>query len=150
VEFRASHRTLPAKAQRVAEVPPDEPIEVSIYLKPRADSDLADAALSGTDRRAALRAHRAAQHQDDVKLLHKFATESGLTITEVHPERRLVKIKGPASKMQAAFGTNLAIYHDGKQQFRGRSGALRLPAEVASVVEGISGSTPGRRPGPFS
>jgi len=139
VEFPASHRTLPANAQRAAEVPPEEPLEVSIYLKPRADSDLADAALSGTDRRAALRAHRAAQHQDDVKLLHKFATENGLTITEVHPERRLVKMKGPASKMQAAFGTNLAIYHDGKQQFRGRSGALRVPAEVASIVQAILG-----------
>ena len=139
VDFAASQRTLPANAQRVAEVSPDERIEVSIYLKPGSDAGLPNAALPGTDRRAALRAHRAAQHQDDIKLLHAFATENGLRISEVHPDQRLVKMAGSASQMQAAFGTNLAYYHDGKQQFRGRTGSLRLPAEVASVVQAILG-----------
>src|SRR5262249_10306996 len=73
VDFAASHRTLPANAQRVAEVSPEERITVSIYLKPRPDTGLADAALPGTDRRAALRMHRAAQHQADITLLHAFA-----------------------------------------------------------------------------
>jgi kumamolisin len=139
VDFVASYRTLPANAQRVADVSPEEPIEASIYLKPRTDPGPADAAPQETDRRAALRAHRAAQHQDDIKLLSDFAAENGLTITEVHPERRLVKIKGPASKIQAAFATNLAVYHDGQHQFRGRTGALRVPEEVGSVVQAILG-----------
>jgi kumamolisin len=97
------------------------------YLKPRPHTGPADEALRDTDHRAVLRARRAIQHQDDIRLLTEFAVDNGLTVSEVDPARRLVKLSGPASKMQAAFGTTLGVYTDGKQQFRARTGVLRLP-----------------------
>jgi kumamolisin len=148
VDFPESHRTLPAGAQRLGDVAPDENIEVSVYLKPRPYTGPADEALRDTDRRAALRARRAVQHQDDIRLLTEFAVDNGLTVSEVDPARRLVKLSGPASKMQAAFGTTLGVYHDGKQQFRARTGALRLPQDVLPVVEAVLGldTRPAARP----
>ena len=59
-----------------------------------------------------------------------------------------MKLSGPASKMQAAFGTTLGVYTDGKQQFRGRTGVLRLPQDVLPVVESVLGldTRPAARP----
>jgi hypothetical protein len=48
VEVAASQRTLPAHAQRVATVSPEERLEGSIYLKPRAAAGQPPAALPGT------------------------------------------------------------------------------------------------------
>ncbi|MCW3477487.1 S53 family peptidase [Limobrevibacterium gyesilva] len=139
IEFAASHKTLPDGVRRVADVAPDENIEVSVYLKAHPHTAETDEALPATDRRGALHARRAEQYKDDIRLLSEFAAENGLTVTAVEPGRRLVKLTGSASKMQTAFGTNLAVYDDGKQQFRGRSGALRLPQDVESVVEAVLG-----------
>jgi kumamolisin len=139
VDFTESHRTLPADAQRLADVPPDEKIEVSVYLKPRAQPGAAEQTAPLTDHRAAMQTQRLAEHQDDIHLLTEFAARNGLTVSSVEPVRRLVKLTGPASKMQAAFGTTLGVYHDGKQQFRGRSGNLRLPEDVHAVVQAVLG-----------
>jgi kumamolisin len=51
-------------------------------------------------------------------------------------------------KMQAAFRTTLGVYHDGKQQFRAHTGALRLPQDVLPVVEAVLGldTRPAARP----
>ena len=148
IEFTDSYRPWPANAQRQADVPPDEIIEVSIYLKPRPDTGSDDEARPHEDWRTALPARRAAQHRDDIRLLSEFAAENGLTVSAVEPARRLVKLSGPASKMEVAFGTRLGIYHDGQHQFRGRAGALRLPQDVHTVVQAVLGLDTRRRPSP--
>ena len=137
--FAESDRALPEGAQRVADVTSDEIIEVSVYLKPRSQTGAAEEARPAGDARAVMHARRAAEHQDDIRLLTEFAADTGLTVTEVDPGRRLVKLAGPASKMQAAFGTKLAIYQAGKDKFRGRTGTLHLPEDVLPVVEAVLG-----------
>jgi kumamolisin len=139
VDFAPSYRTLPAGAQREADVPSDENIEVSVYLKPRSDATSGEEALPHQNRRAALHARRAIEHQDDIRLLTEFAVGSGLKVSTVDVGQRLVKLSGPASKMQEAFGTTLGLYRDGQHRFRGRKGALRLPEDVHAVVEAVLG-----------
>jgi kumamolisin len=79
------------------------------------------------------------EHQEDIRLLTEFAAETGLQVSAVDAGKRLVKLSGPASKMQEAFGTTLAIYRDDKHQFRGREGVLRLPEDLHAVVEAVLG-----------
>lgn len=147
VEFSDSHRTAPT-ATRIGDVPADEPIEVSLYLKPR--ESVEPVALKGTahDQRTALETRRAAQYENDIGLIKAFATEAGLTVTAVEPARRLVKLLGPADKIQAAFQTKVAHYHDGASAFRGRSGPLHLPENIAPLVEAVLGidSRPAAQP----
>lgn len=138
VEFPSSHKTLPA-ATRVGEVPPDEPIEVSLYLKRRNNAEPVSPSAGPQDRRAALSAHRAAQYEDDIARIKAFATEAGLAVTAIEPARRLIKLVGPADRIQAAFRTSVAHYHDGTRVFRGRSGPLHLPEDIAPIVEAILG-----------
>ncbi|MGH7066183.1 MAG: S53 family peptidase, partial [Acetobacteraceae bacterium] len=131
--FPASHREAPPGASVLGDVGADEAIEVSIYLKPR-DRD----APVSADR--ALRAARRAElHRDDVRLLREFAAEHDLTVIAVEPARRLVRLSGPAARMEAAFRIRLQHYHDGARRFRGVSGALSLPQELHPVVESVLG-----------
>src|SRR6478736_6583836 len=139
VDFSDSHRSLPAGAQRVGDVPTTEDIEVSVYMKARPHTGPGDEALPATGRHAALRARRAVQHQDDIRVLSDFAAESGLKVTLMDAARRLVKLSGSSAAMQSAFGTSLGVYENGPHKFRGRSGSLRLPQDVHDVVEAVLG-----------
>jgi phospholipase C len=135
VPFEASRRKAPIVATRLGDVPPDEQIEISVYLKPRQ----IDAPPGGEHTRESLRAKRAETHHDDIRLLTDFAAANGLTVVSVEPGRRLVRLSGSAAKLQAAFRTDLSHYHDGSQRFRARSGVLSMPADVAAVVESVLG-----------
>lgn len=147
VEFPSSHRAMPT-GTHVGEVPADEPIEISLYLKPRETVEPVASRSATKDQRSALKAHRSAQYANDIALIRAFATETGLTVIAVEPARRLVKLMGPADKVQAAFQTKVAHYHDGKTVFRGRSGPLRLPEEIAPLVDAVLGidSRPAAQP----
>lgn len=137
-EFSASQRVAPGPSCRlIGEVPGEETIEISIYLKPRAGEP--PAVAKGSDRREAMRAHRATQHAGDIKLIREFAREHGLTVSSVEPGRRLVRLTGTAAQVQAAFQTKLSHYSDGRRTFRARTGALSLPAQLLPVVESILG-----------
>jgi kumamolisin len=149
-EFTPSEKAAPGpQCRRVGEVPPDERFEVSIYLKARngaqADGDTSD---SAADPRAALAARRRTQHAQDFKLIEHFAHEHGLSIVATEPARRLVRLSGTAAQFQAAFQTSLAHYQDGNTTFRGRSGTLKLPADLHAVVESVLGldSRPAAKP----
>ena len=146
-EFTPSDKAPPGPGcRRVGDVPMDERFEVSIYLKPRngEQGNQRDAA----DPRAALAARRSLQHANDFKLIEEFAHEHGLSVIATEPARRLIRLSGTAAQFQAAFQTSLAHYHDGQTQFRGRSGALKLPADLCPIVESVLGldSRPAARP----
>ena len=136
-EFSASRREVPDAAfKRMGDVPANERIEVSIYVKPRA----AGSHSSGQgDPRARLSAQRAAQHAGDFQLIREFAARHGLSVTAEEPARRLVKLSGTAAQVQAAFQTQLSHYHDGKRTIRARTGSLSLPTELFPVVESVLG-----------
>jgi kumamolisin len=134
-----SSRVAPAGATSIGDVGADETIEVSIYLKPREAGTPAPIGSDHTELKAALGSRRAEQHRDDIRLIKEFAAENDLTVTAIEPARRLVRLCGPAAKMQAAFRTRLQHYHDGTNRFRGRTGALSLPEDVRDVVESVLG-----------
>ncbi len=135
VPFEASRRHPPLAATRTGDVPADEQIEISVYLKPQHVAAPGEAEHP----REALRAARAERHRDDIKLITDFAAEQGLTVVSVEPGRRLVKLSGSAAKLQAAFRVDLGHFHDGKNRFRARTGVLSMPEDVAAIVESVLG-----------
>jgi hypothetical protein len=147
VEMDGSSHILPADVRRVANVAANEPIEVSVYLKPRSMPDFSNDGRSLAERRAALSAIRAEEHDGDIRLLREFATAHHLTVGDVEPARRLVKLSGTAASMQAAFQIKLGIYRGG-ERFRSYAGPIRIPARVESVVQAILGldTRPAARP----
>lgn len=136
--FPASTRAAPPDAVPIGDVGANETVEVSIYLKPR-DRERRPAEANAAMPRAALSAERAALHRDDIALIKEFAAENDLTVLAVEPARRLVRLSGPAAKMEAAFRTRLQHYHDGTRRFRGRVGALSLPENLHPIIESVLG-----------
>jgi kumamolisin len=130
VEFHASHRETPP-GTRHGDVAPDDEIEISVYLKPRGS-------VAGLSREE-IATQRAAMHEGDKRLVEEFADQAGLKITVYEPARRLVRLSGTVGAMQAAFRTSLSHYHHGKHRFRGRTGMLSMPQDMAEVVESVLG-----------
>ena len=149
VEVTGSHIQPPA-ATRVGPTPPDTPVTVSVYLTDRDPDPLLDlppqsapgAAVEtksavATDRRAALAAARADSR--DMTAVTAFAAAHGLTIEHTDAARRLIRLSGPASAVEAAFATTLHEYDGARGRFRARSGVLKVPADVARSVAAVLG-----------
>ncbi|MFL6861694.1 MAG: protease pro-enzyme activation domain-containing protein [Allosphingosinicella sp.] len=118
-----------------SQVDPAERIEVSIYLKPRDG----DAGIRLARPRALVKESREATHAADIEALRAFAESAGLQVTREDPARRLVRIAGPADKVQEAFGTTLHEVEQDGEMFRARSSSLSLPADIADRVLAVLG-----------
>ncbi len=131
-----SEHSAPAGMKAIGRVPEDEPITVSLYLKPTKQGAAAPHAVAS---RAHLRARREQDHAADLDAVRAFAGEAGLEIVLEDAARRLVQLRGPAAAVEAAFGTELHHYERGGKVCRGRHGSLHLPGEVAGCVAAVLG-----------
>lgn len=137
-DFSPSYRSAPTTAaMRVGGVPAKEPVEVSVYLKPRRARP-AGLKMRGNVR-ADLKSLRKLQHADDIKLVRDFAKQHKLKVVSVEPEKRRIRLSGSAAQMQAAFRTELVHYRENGKTFRARSGCLCLPSKLIPVIESVLG-----------
>jgi len=130
-----SHREAPRDMRSTGRVPADEPITVSVYLK----GTSAPAAAARITSRAGLADARDAEHAEDITALTTFATSNGLTVETSDAGRRLVRMSGTASAMEAAFGTELHRYEGNGQTCRARTGSLNVPASLAGRLTAVLG-----------
>jgi kumamolisin len=122
---------------RVGDQPADEMIEVSVILKPktRAIPPQEGGALVS-------REEFAAKHGADsgaIEKVKQFAKENNLTVGEISPERRTVKLEGSAADLTKAFEVTLGRYNHEGQEYRARTGGIKLPPELAPSVEAVLG-----------
>ncbi|HEY3886935.1 MAG TPA: protease pro-enzyme activation domain-containing protein, partial [Caulobacteraceae bacterium] len=135
IEIPGSRRSAP-DARRIGAAP-DEEASVSVYLKrPGASPEPGSAAVVGRER---LRSDRAAALTAGMESIAAFAKQHGLAVVEKDPARRLVKLSGRLSDLSQAFGTELALYEHPSGAFRGRTGALTAPADMAGQIEAVLG-----------
>jgi kumamolisin len=120
--------------QRIGRIDASESITVSLYLKPKAAP-----ASNAQQPRAALRQARESAHADDCAAVLAYAAEQGLKVVEENPARRLVKLHGPISAIEQAFGTELHQYACDGQSCRGREGPLHLPTSLVDCVIAVLG-----------
>src|SRR5262249_37757693 len=142
-----SERTPYLGARPVGPVPDDERFEVTVRVRRRTElQSLAargfDADVLPADRHYLTRDEYAVSHGADPADLAKveaFARAHGLVVVESSAARRSVFLSGTAASFAAAFGTTIQHFeHDG-MTYRGRSGALTVPEDLADVVEGVFG-----------
>jgi kumamolisin len=76
-----------------------------------------------------------------IKLVQAFAKEFGLTVEKgtPKPERRTIQLTGTVAAMQKAFDVSLMQKTLNGTVYRVREGSIRLPAELADVVEAVLG-----------
>jgi kumamolisin len=135
-------------SQVVGPVHPDEQIEVTVRLRPRA---ALPAAIQAQTMHASpphartylsrqqLAADYGADPQDIAKV-EAFATANHLRVAQVSAARRSVWLRGTAAEMSAAFGVTLQEYSlPGGGTYRGLDGEIHIPADLAAIIVGVFG-----------
>lgn len=120
-------------ATRLGPADPDAATTVTVYLR-------GDDPPEGT---RMTREEWAAGHgarSEDVAALERFASGHTLRVDAVDLARRAVVVSGRVGDLSEAFGVALGAYRDAEgREFRGREGALTVPAELGPVVQAVVG-----------
>ncbi len=75
----------------------------------------------------------------DMEQVAQFGRAHGLSVVETSAARRTVVLKGTVQQMSSAFAVELDMYQTDSETYRGRQGAVQIPTELASIVEGVFG-----------
>jgi kumamolisin len=82
---------------------------------------------------------RASAAQSDMDKVIKFAQSQGFQVVETSIARRTVRLSGTVEQANRAFAIDLGRYESPEESYRGREGAVNVPAELADTVEGVYG-----------
>jgi kumamolisin len=146
-----SQRAALPQAKPAGDVDPEERIQITVLVRPRsaqgavsehASDLLAMGSQLPEDRQYVSREEFAEQHgadPEDLAKLDAFAHEHNLTVVQASIPRRTVRLEGTIADLSAAFKPNLQKYRLGNRVFRGRTGSLTVPDEIADIVVGVFG-----------
>jgi kumamolisin len=131
-------------ATRIGPVAPEEPIVVTVLVRRREDAppEASPRAAGGTTGERMSRevlAARSGAADDDLRRVEEFARAHSLTVLESSPARRSVILSGRTDDACAAFGVELNRYEHPAGGYRGRTGSVFVPEEIAPLVEGVFG-----------
>lgn len=134
----------PAPAANVVGEVPDANIAVTVLAKTKGSEFLMDRHIA----RIANGAKPLTDAQIEAKFgtdpvaaqaVSKFAADHGLNIVDQTKASGRIVLEGSPENMQRAFGTTLQQFEQNGAQFRGRSGTLSVPTEVAPHIRGVLG-----------
>src|SRR6266852_4743572 len=143
-QLTGSERKPLPNSRPVGPVDPNEPVEVAVYLRAPATSNLANTIseqVQQQGRPLSREEYSASQSaaSDDVAKVEEFARKHDLTIVETDPVGRRVVLAGTAAAMSAAFATELQRYEHPGGTYRGRTGPLHIPNELDQIIVGVFG-----------
>ncbi len=91
---------------------------------------------------------------DDMAKVADTMQSFGLRVVSKNPATRSVRLSGTIAQFEAAFQVKLFNYSHPDGNYRGRVGAVHVPAELKDIVQGVFGldnrrvARRGRRPNP--
>src|SRR5580658_491851 len=147
VVLPGSERTARPGARAVGAPDPNEQIKITVLLRPRKTlQDLASAkeltATAPHERNYMSREQFAANYgadSGDLARVEAFAGQHKLTVMEVSQARRTIILSGTIGTLSAAFGVDLVNYEHSDGDFRGRTGPIYVPSDLAGIVQGVFG-----------
>ena len=142
-----SHRRLLKGSKSNKKPDPNLRIEVTVRVRSRAVVDWEPRLISMGSKplsertylsREELAARRGAD-SIDLARVEAFAHAHHLTVLEASIPKRIVRLSGTVADLQRAFGVKLREYESQATAYRGRTGPVYVPSELAEVVEGVFG-----------
>ncbi|MFZ0589144.1 MAG: protease pro-enzyme activation domain-containing protein [Bryobacteraceae bacterium] len=157
IVLAGSERSEPANAQDLGPVDPSQEAEVTVHLKskvPESEMEQLVNNLSSkppSERKYLTRQELAelrAPSPEDIARVEAFAKRYGLAVMNRDASSRTMTLRGKLGDLEKAFGVKLHNYTAGGTVFRGRTGSISVPADVAPVVTGVFGldTRPAARP----
>jgi kumamolisin len=71
--------------------------------------------------------------------VRRFAGQHGLSVVREDAARRTVALSGTVAQFNGAFGVELQRFEHAGGSYRGRTGAIHLPAELSGAVQAVLG-----------
>jgi kumamolisin len=138
VPLSGSKRAKKCGATVIGKVDPKETFSVTIGLSgpklPDADEYVGETLDPATF------AETYGAKQEDADKVAQSLKKFGLNVESISLETRSMVVSGTAAAMEAAFKPGLAMMRSGDQgEYRGRQGALQIPAELKGIVTGVFG-----------
>ena len=124
-------------AQASGALDPNETILVSVYMRPQAPAPL-PTTVGAVMTREQFAANHGADPADLAKI-EAFAQAHGLTVVQANLARRVVVLSGALAAITAAFQVQLQRYTDQGRSFRGRTGTVQVPQDIAPIIESVLG-----------
>jgi kumamolisin len=146
ITLKGSERAAMSGARIVSPADPAEQLQVTVVVRRRAREDferrvaaLASGARQGSYLTRAQFAELYGADPADLAAVRAFATAHGLTVALEHAARRTLLLSGSVAQFSKAFTVELhRMAHPGGS-YRGRTGAVQLPAELGGIVEAVLG-----------
>ena len=146
VPLKGSERVPLSGSRAVGPADPGERVQVSVLLRRRgrqAWCDRVNRLARGDRSEGHLKREDFGRHfgadPADIAAIRTFAANHGLTVVREHQERCTVILSGTVAQLEAAFSVKLQRFEHASGHYRGRQGAIELPAELAGVVEAVLG-----------
>lgn len=144
VVVRGSERAVVHGARLTGASDPNEPIEVTLFLRPLAETTATEktGSLLPHERKLLSREDLETTHganPADIAHIEGFAHQNGLTITETNLGPRTVVLSGTVHQFSQAFNVTLNTYAQGRGTYRGRTGPVEVPLELEGIVQGVFG-----------
>jgi kumamolisin len=120
---------------------PSSQVDVTVYLRPRTDHGGSMPATTANVpflSRSELAAARGAAPAD-VTALEDYAHSHGLSVLEVDPASRRIRLSGSAATMADAFGVEFQHYEHPERDYRSHAGPVMLPSNLRDVVAAVLG-----------
>jgi kumamolisin len=139
VSFPMSERKAHPGATLAGKTDPQRNISVSVIVKRKNPLDLAE--LSGRHLSQEEFSAKYAADPANFDHLRDFAHKHGLTVDEGASSlaRRTMVLRGPASKLESAFGVTLNDFEQQGKKFHSYTGTISISQEHAEPVEAVLG-----------
>ncbi|HEY5264505.1 MAG TPA: S53 family peptidase [Steroidobacteraceae bacterium] len=146
ISLKGSERTALRGARVLAPAEPSERLEVTVVVRRRARQALSARIVSlasgGAQTQCLSRAEFAERHGTDPRDLaavRAFATANGVAMVQEHAGRGSVVLSGTVAQFNAAFNVRLQHMTHAGGSYRGRTGAIEVPAELDGIIEAVLG-----------
>ncbi|HHB1654733.1 S53 family peptidase [Bacillus cereus] len=148
VRVPGSERHVPSNAKEMTPANPNEKILATIVVRrpsnaEKVNSMIEKATTGPLSERGHLSHEEFASNQganpNDVKKVEEFAKEQGLEVKDINIAAGTVVLAGTVDKFSTAFGVELAHYEHPDFTYRGRTGHVHVPEELADIVEAVLG-----------
>jgi kumamolisin len=137
IQLPGSQRSLLPGSKVLATANPNQWVEVTLKLRRKAPLDLTGRPKARLSRKDL--ADRYGASAEDLAAVKSVLGKLGLEVLEENPAARSVEVGGPVSAMERAFQVKLFRCSHAAGDYRGRSGTIQIPAELAGIVVGVFG-----------
>jgi len=143
VAIKGSQKVPLPNATVLAPAPPDERLEVTVRIRPRNPLPAVSSMLKPNAQVSAITHEEYEKNYaadgKDMAAVKKFAQRHNLYVVRESAARRTVILSGSVTDMNAAFDVDLQTYEYPGGTYRGRTGRIKVPAELKNVIEGVFG-----------